>query len=215
MQIALRRGFGYAFNPLLGMRGLGDDITGLVTSTDPIPYDPSPIGSTLIVPYDPSPIGSTLTDPNVAALQACAADPNCSMPTGASPITGVPTSSTGLCTDGSPQFSDGSCAETSAAPGSAGATAAAAQLAAALSRSIAPTTGIFGGAPTSCPAGYVYGAPGASVQIAPGIATVGQGKCIPSTVSAGIIPGISNTTLGIAAVVFLGLMMMSSGGKRR
>jgi hypothetical protein len=209
VQLALRRGFGYAYDPFRGMRGLGDDVTGLVTGNDPIPFDPSPIGTTLTVPYDPSAIGTTLTDPTVAALQACAADPNCSMPSGISPVTGAPMVSTGLCADGSPMFADGSCAETSAAPGSAGATAAAAQLAAALARSMAPTTGIFGGAATSCPSGYVYGAPGASVQIAPGIATVGTGKCIPSTVAAaGIIPGVSNTTLAIAAVAFLALMML-------
>jgi hypothetical protein len=83
----------------------------------------------------------------------------------------------------------------------------AAQIAAAVARAVAPTPGT-----SNCPAGYVYGAPGASVSIAPGIVTAGTGKCLPSTVSAGILPGVSNSTLaiGVAAVVLLMLM-----GKRR
>jgi hypothetical protein len=130
------------------------------------------------------------------------------------PTVTVPNSGSLFCPDGSPVFSDGSCTETSAPSGSAGSIAAAAQVAAALSKAITPIISATG--VPSCPAGYAYGAAGQSVQIAPGVATVGAGRCLPvSGIGTGqLISGVSNSTLGIAAIAFLALMMFS-GGRRR
>ena len=211
MQLALRRAYGYAYNPLLGMRGLGDMVSDLIaagvnptdaaayasaTSTDPIPLVATPQSMYLqLVSQGVSPLDAQQYDPTGAA--AAGFDPSLYYAAPGSTIT-PPTSAPSETT----------------APGSsvASAATAAAQIASALSRALAPTPGIFGGAPTSCPTGYVYGAPGASVQIAPGVATVGAGKCLPSTVATGIVPGVSNTTLGIAVVAVLFLFMM---GKKR
>lgn len=197
MQLALRRGYGYAFDPRRGMRGLGDDTFGEVTSTDPVPITPVPVfvpnPTTLDVP--------TVTVPNPSTLTP---------PSGSFDWSGPPQ---GICPDGSAPFSDGSCVETSAPSGSAGSIAAAAQVAAALTKAIAPIMSATG--VPSCPAGYSYGAAGQSVQIAPGVATVGAGKCLPVTglATGQLISGISNGTLAIVGIGFLALMML--GGRRR
>lgn len=136
----------------------------------------------------------------------------------------LPSSTTGLCPDGSPPWDDGSCVTCSdgsvpwsdgscgpaplasgavkLTPGTASpAAAAAAVIAAALSKAIAPTVGA--GGVTSCPAGYIYGAPGASVQLSPGVSTVGTGKCLP-VASTSIIPGITNSSLVTFGVILVG-----------
>lgn len=205
MEVALRRSYGYAFAPPLNRWGMGDLVSDLIAAG--------------VNPIDAAAYNApaTLTDPTVAALQACAADPNCSMPTGPTESLYSQLIAQGVQPiDAQAYDPAGAAAAGFTAPSSststAGAITAAAQIATALSRAIAPTAGMFGGT-TSCPAGYVYGAPGASVQIAPGVATVGTGKCLPSTVPTGVIPGVSNTTLAyVVALAFLGLMLM---GKKR
>jgi hypothetical protein len=217
MEVALRRSYGYAFAPPLNSWGMGDLVSDLIAAgvspADAEAYAVSSSPTEGIAPIaTSSPIGTTL-DYTVAA---CAADPNCSMPTGPTGSLYSQLIAQGvLPIDAQAYDPAGAAAAGFTAPAgstsTAGTITAAAQIATALSRAISPTAGMFGGT-TSCPAGYVYGVPGASVQIAPGVATVGTGKCLPSTVPTGVIPGVSNTTLGIAAVVFFALMMM---GKKR
>lgn len=215
MELALRRSFGYAFAPPLnrGIRGLGDCGDG----SDPV-YDLTCANS--VVPVEPisSPIPTTLTLPTSTGSSTT----TLSYPG----MPGLPSSTTGMCPDGSPPWSDGSCVtcpdgsvpwsdgscgSTPTTPGATPLTAvasAAATLAAAVAKAVNPTAGT-----TSCPAGYVYGAPGQSVTISPGVATVGTGKCLPSTATGTpLIAGVSNTTLAIAAFAFVALMMM---GKKR
>jgi hypothetical protein len=181
------------------MRGLGDTVSDLIAA------GVNPIDAQAYAPQinmDPSPIGTTLAPPELSLYAQLVQQ-------GVNPIDAQVYDPTGAAAAG---YIPGSATSPSTSTSTAGAITAASQIAAALSRALAPTPGIFGGTPTSCPAGYVYGAPGASVAIAPGVATVGTGKCLPSTVPAGIIPGVSNTTLGIAVFAVIVLMMM---GKKR
>jgi hypothetical protein len=174
-------------------------IGGNCPGSAPVGTTPTPSGTVLSttppIALVPSPVPTTLTttSPMVAAG--------------------------GLCPDGSTPFSDGSCAETSAPAGSQGNTAALAQVAAALAKAVNPTAPAIAGGAVTCPAGYIYGAPGVSVQLSPGVATVGTGKCLPVS-SASIIPGITNAQLTSYAVlggaVLLGVLMISSlAGKKR
>ncbi len=203
MQLALRRAYGFGG---LGFCDPTTDPTCTSGVAESINTDPVPASDPL------------LTDESgnfcLASMFVNGQCPQSVQPPIGSPVVvSSPIGSSLTCPDGSPRFSDGTCTETSSTPGiTPGAVTAAAQIAAALTRALNPTSGIFGGAPTSCPTGYVYGAPGQSVTIAPGVATVGTGKCLPSTVPTGIVPGVSNTTLGIAVVAVLFLFMM---GKKR
>jgi hypothetical protein len=242
MQVTLRRAYGYAYGPpyrFRGLRGLGDTCDdgstasggicddgslpiGIITGNDP-GIAPVPIimpnPTTLLCPdgsapfsdgtctETPSmPLGATVVDSSGITWH-CDSKGNCCDPTN-NCIQGAPTPS---ATSASTAAQVNALAKASQGVyGAASAATVAAQVAAAIAKAVAPLTG------TTCPAGYVYGAPGQSVQLGPGVATVGAGKCIPMIGAAGspsLIPGVSNTTLGIAAVVVFALFMM--GGKRR
>jgi hypothetical protein len=215
MQLALRRGFGYSFDPFRGMRGLGQDeggVFGTVTGSDPIPIlDPGP---TLTTPLPTEPIipvggppGGSLYDQLIAQgvnptdaaaydpLGACAVDPNCSMPPGV--LANIIPAGTpgGQMTGGVPTPAQLAAAGTSAFTP--------AQIAAAIKAGtlIAATTATQGR--PACPSGVAYP----------------TGQCMP--VSTGIfggtplVAGVSNTTLGIAALIVFALLMMGGGGGRR
>lgn len=213
------RPFSYRATRHLGLLGLGQDESGdifgggIITNNDPIPTIATVdvTGSPIEVPMVSSPNPYTLEVPTVSV-------PNpSSIP---QVISETPLTPGNLCPDGSAPFSDGSCAETSGAPSASDtariAAAAAAQISAALSRAVAP------GAGNSCPAGFVYGAPGQSVQLAPGVATIGAGKCLPVTsgVSGQWISGVQNSTLvmivgGVAIAVLLISSLSGGKGRRR
>lgn len=238
MELALRRSYGYAY----GMRGLGD--TGCDDQTIPDPltgqcgdgtYPTSIPTASLVTDESGNQCLASLFVNGECPASAVAGATSATVTPISTPIsttlTTTPTTAAALCPDGSPPWSDGSCVTCSdgsvpwsdgscgAAPATAGAVSAnsVAAIAAALAKAVTPTAAkIAGGVPT-CPAGYVYGAAGQSVTIAPGVSTVGTGKCLPSTavVGASIIAGVSNTTLAIGVVVFLTfLMAMGSKGKR-
>ena len=231
MELALRRAWGYAFAPSLnyqpGMQGLGDDtlysdlIAAGVDPTDAAAYQTTPASDTTL--YDqliaqgvnPTDAAAYLTVAPLTSVLPTTLTPSGTVPTVSSPV-GTTLSPT-LCSDGSAPFSDGSCTQTAAPAGSQGNIAALAQVAAALTKAVAPTVSAVGGIPT-CPAGFVYGAPGASVSISPGVSTVGTGKCLPSTTTTGLgaslIAGLSNTTLLVGVLVFAAVMM-ATGSKRR
>jgi hypothetical protein len=210
MQLSLRRGFGYAYDPFRGMRGLGDDTTtlaidpsggyvgapiGVVTSTDPVP------GST----YD------QLIAQGVTPADAYQYDPAGAIAAGVDPSTLFPITS-GVVTPGAALTPAQLAAQQGQAqawllqnvpPTPSGLTQAqqlaslaltAAQIASGVSAGTVQSTST-----SACPSGYKYAA----------------GPCVPSPglLGAPLIAGVSNTTLAIGAVIFLALMMM--GGKRR
>lgn len=201
MELALRRGYGYAFDYRRGMRGLGDGEyidpeTGL------------PVTFQTVTSNDPA-------VPITTDLQACAADPNCSLPPGTDPsllynapgynITGV--------TPGPVLTPDQLKAQQASAqawllqnvPVSPSGLTQAQQLASLALSASQIASGLTAGTvqrtvASACPSGYKYAA----------------GPCVPSS-GAGtgqLISGVSNSTLGIAAVGFL-VLMMFSGGRRR
>lgn len=238
MELALRRSWGYAFSPSLnyqpGMQGLGDticddfgDCYDSSTPDTPLPAVSTSGGSTYsqLITQGVSPADAYAYDP-AGAIASGYIPPvsTVSTPVSTAPLVancpdGTPPWSDGscvTCSDGSVPWSDGSCG---AAPATAGAVSAnsVAAIAAALAKAVAATAPkVAGGVPT-CPAGYVYGAAGQSVTIAPGVSTVGTGKCLPSTAAAStsIIAGVSNTNLAIAVAIILTIAMASgSKGKR-
>jgi hypothetical protein len=204
MQLALRRGYGYSFDPFRGMRGLGDDTldpsgftdapTGIVTGSDPIatgdPLLTDESGNNCLASMfvngqcpqsaDPSilfgmgPTPNTTPGPVLTPAQLAQQQASAS----AWLLQNVPVTPSGLTQ-----------AQQLATLG-----LTAAQIASGL------TAGTVRTVPTSsCASGYQYSA----------------GPCVPGSGLLGtpLIAGVSNTTLAIGAVIFLALMMM--GGKRR
>ena len=169
----------------------------LPTTTTPITTPITPIA--LI----PSPTSTTLTQTPTTQAALC--------PDGSPPWSD---GSCVTCPDGSVPWSDGSCGSTPATPNAVPVNAAA-QLAAALAKALAPTPSPIAGGVPSCPAGYVYGAPGASVVLSPGVATVGTGKCLPSTAAgSSLISGVTNAQLTsyvvLGGVTLLAIVLFSS-----
>lgn len=231
MQLALRRAYGYAYNPFRGMRGLGatcGDGTadgeaacfGVVTSNDPVPTVTVPNPGSLLCPDGSPPFSdgtctetpaSTGVNPiqvtdSSGVVWTCDSSGRCMDPYGNAQI-GPPTTNNPIQAAAAAQVA----ARAGSGYGAASAATQAAQLAAAVSnavaRAIAPTSG------TICPPGYIYGTPGQSVTVAPGAATVGTGKCLPVSGGVGtgqLISGVSNTSLGLIALAVFALMMMGS-----
>ncbi len=191
MQLALRRGFGYAFDPFRGMAGLGDGEyidpeTGL------------PVTFTAVPSSDPGiDMSSGSLYSQLIAQGVNPVDAEAYLATGQ-----LPGGSTGPVTPGVALTPVELAAEQARATSwlstIPGALSAASKIAALTTAQIA--AGVQSGAlkPSStCPSGYML---------------AGSAQCTGAT-STGILPGVSNTTLGIVAVLFFGLMMM--GGKRR
>ena len=196
MQLSLRRGYGYAYDPFRGMRGLGDDTTtlaidptggyvgaptGIVTSTDPVP-------TTSL--YD------QLIAQGVSPSDAFAYDPvggdaaNALIGMGPTPNTtpGVALTPAELAAE-----QTRASAWLATIPSTLSAVS---KIAALTTAQIA--AGVQAGAlkPSStCPSGYMV---------------AGSAQCAGvSTSGAPLIAGVSNTTLAIGAVIFLALIMMS------
>lgn len=184
----------------MGFSGLGDCADGFCVDplTGDTALDPSWAGP---LPLDPSPIGTTLDLPGF--------DPETGLPLGNQLPGGTVDNSSG---------ETGGGGSTSTAS-NANALAAASQIAAALAKAIPAVTSSTGA--KTCPAGYAYGAPGASVQIAPGVATAGTGTCLPVTGAATgqWFPFATNnqvmTFAGVVALVLVGVNLIPSGGGRR
>lgn len=212
-----QRGGGFAgvgiIDPETGL-DMGPDIVGTVISNDPlIPFDPSVNPSTLTL-SEPS-LYTQLVAEGVSPLDAAQYDQAGATAAGFDP-------SVYYAAPGYNQTPAGPAGPSVAARGAAatGASAnTAAQLAGALARAIAPNPGT-----TTCPPGYVYGAPGQSVQLAPGMSTVGTGRCVPISGLPGA-PGpqwvsfATNKqiiTYGVVVVAALVLVnLIPSGGRRR
>jgi hypothetical protein len=207
MQLALRRAYGFAYDPFRGMRGLGDDTTTL--AIDPSGgYVGAPVGGTWVsndpIPIlTPTPTSDPLVPPTTAELQACLADPNCSLPPGTDPSLLVGMGPTPNTTPG-PILTPTELAAEQARASSwlatiPGALSTVSKIAALTTAQIA--AGVQSGAlkPSStCPSGYMV---------------AGSAQCAGTAAGAPLIAGISNTTLAIGAVVLLALFMM--GSKRR
>ncbi len=203
MQIALRRGFGYAFNPLLGMRGLGDDTSIL----DPSGFTDAPTGIVTSSPTEGVNYDALIAQ-GVTPSDACSYDPagcdaaNALIGMGPTPIT-TPGAVLTPAQLAQQQASASAWLLQNVPATPAGITQAqqlatlgltAAQIASGL------TAGTVRTVPTaSCSSGYQYS----------------SGPCVPGSVMGQLIPGLSNTTLGIVAIAFVALMMMGGGGKRR
>jgi hypothetical protein len=203
VQLALRRSYGYAFSPPLnryGMQGLGQTCGDGTAEGEALCFAPAVAVSTDPMPVDTS-SGSLYSQLIAAGVNPV--DAQAYLTTGQ-----LPAGSTGPVTPGAVLTPAQLAAEQTSAsawllqnvPATPAGLTQAQQLATLALTAAQIASGVTAGTvqstPTSaCPSGYKYS----------------TGPCVPGA-STGIIPGVSNTTLAIAAVAFLGLMMM---GKRR
>jgi hypothetical protein len=197
MQLTLRRGFGYAFDPRRGMRGLGQsgevDTEGTALPTDILAVSSSPTEGVLSL-YD------QLIGQGVSPADAYQYDPTGAIAAGVDPSTLFPLTA-GVVTPGVPLTPAELAAEQSRASAwlatIPGAISTASKIAALTTAQIA--AGVQSGAlkPSStCPSGYML---------------AGSAQCTGVS-GAPLIPGVSNTALAFVAIAFLGLMLM--GNKR-
>jgi hypothetical protein len=198
MQLTLRRGFGYAFDPGRGMRGMGDLQSDLIAAgvdpADAALYAVSSSPTEGIAPSDP-----LITDESGVNCLAsmfvngqCPVAPGSNLPNPGFNINVTP----GVALTPAELAAEQSRASAWLAT-IPGAISTAGKIAALTTAQIA--AGVQSGAlkPSStCPSGYML---------------AGSAQCTGVS-GAPLIPGVSNTALAFVAIAFLGLMLM--GGKR-
>ncbi len=199
MEVALRRSYGYAFSPPLNRYGMGDMASDLIA----VGVNPTDAAAYAAVPSS-DPGGSTydqLITQGVLPADAYQYDPAGAIAAGVDPSTLFPITA-GAVTPGVALTPAELAAEQSRATSwlatIPGALTTAAKIAALTSAQIAAGIQSGGLKPSStCPSGYMV---------------AGSAQCTGAAPSTSVFPGVSNTTLAIAAMAFFGLMMM---GRKR
>ncbi len=220
-------------NDTLDPSGFLDAPSGMLTNTDPIALVPSdlPTSLTPTVNYDPTvmydmgptppPSLATSVVDSSGITWNCDSSGSCCDDNGNCQV-GPPTPASDPANQAAAtkvaalaQAAGGTYGAASAATIAAAAATQAAQIAAALSKAVTPSAG------NTCPTGYVFGAVGQSIQIAPGVSTVGTGKCVPisGTPAGQWVSFATNTQIMVFAGVIIAALvvvpMLSGGGGRR